>query len=98
FPEYEFDHQDRPRSARRSRFETPSLTLPEGFGRGRLTGCLDLLRHVDRQRAELDRNARAGRLDRAREGAVSLLTDAMVRRAFDLERGDPKVLDRYGRN
>lgn len=98
FPEYEFDHQDRAHTPKRTRFDAPSLTLPENFGRSRLDGRLDLLRHVDRQRKDLDRSTRAGRFDQFREGAVSLLTDARVRRAFDLERDDPRVLDRYGRN
>ena len=29
---------------------------------------------------------------------MALLTDARVRRAFDLDKADPKTLDRYGRN
>jgi hypothetical protein len=31
YPEYEFDHQDRPNKPTRSRFQTPDLTLPEGL-------------------------------------------------------------------
>jgi len=98
FPEYEFDHQDRGRAAKRTQFEIPSLTLPEGFGRDRLGGRLDLLKHVDCQRGDLEQSARGGRFNRFRQGAVSLLTDSRVRRAFELEKNDPKVLDRYGRN
>src|SRR5262249_36192322 len=37
-------------------------------------------------------------LDRFRQGALSLLTDAHVRQAFDLGRTEPRVLDRYGNN
>jgi hypothetical protein len=98
FPEFEFDHQDRKRTPKRTRFETPSLTLPEGFGADRLTSRLALLEHVDRQRGVLDRDGRSGRFDGFQQGAISLLTDPRVRRAFDLDRDDPRILDRYGRN
>lgn len=98
FPEYEFDHQDRPRTPRRRRFQVPDLTLPEGLDDPRLTSRLDLLAHLDRQRSDLDREANVGRFDARRQAAVSLLTDARVRRSFDLADADPKLLDRYGRN
>jgi hypothetical protein len=98
YPEYEFDHQERKRAPREKHFEAPSLTLPEGFGGGRLARRLDLLRHVDRQRESLERDAAAGRFDRHRQGAIALLTDARVRRALDVAGADPKTLDRYGRN
>lgn len=98
YPEYEFDHQDRPRPPKRQRFHVPDLTLPEGLGGGRLTSRLDLLAHLDRQRADLDREATVGRFDARRQAAVSLLTDGKVRRAFDVADSDPRLLDRYGRN
>src|SRR6185503_8045498 len=34
YPEYEFDHQERPHEAKRSQFQAPSLTLPHGIGTG----------------------------------------------------------------
>jgi hypothetical protein len=95
---YEFDHQERPSTARRQRFHVPDLTLPEGLGVGRLASRLDLLAHLDRQRADLDRTADVGRFDARRQAAVSLLTDGRVRRAFDVTDSDPRLLDRYGRN
>jgi hypothetical protein len=98
YPEYEFDHQDRPRTSRRDRFRVPDLTLPEGLGEGRLGARLDLLARLDLQRANLDRTAQLGRFDDRRQAAVSLLTDAKVRRSFDVADADPKALDRYGRN
>ena len=42
----------------RKRFQVPELTLPEGFAASRLAGRLDLLGHLDRQRADLDRVGR----------------------------------------
>lgn len=98
FPEYEFDHQDRPRTPKRLEFQVPDLTLPEGLGGGRLEGRLGLLARLDRQRAGLDASAPTGAFDARRQAAVSLLTDAKVRRAFDVSGSDPKLLDAYGRN
>lgn len=98
YPEYEFDHQDRPRTPSRRAFQVPDLTLPEGLGGGRLADRLGLLDHLDRRMSDLDRAASLGQFDARRQAAVSLLTDGKVRRAFDLADSDPKLLDRYGRN
>ncbi len=96
YPEYEFDHQQRPRPVGQTKvFQAPSLSLPEGLGGGRLDGRLDLLRHIDRQRRDLD--AGAG-FDHNRQTAVALLTQPRVRQAFDVTRADPRTQDRYGRN
>ncbi|MBX6311824.1 MAG: DUF1501 domain-containing protein [Isosphaeraceae bacterium] len=98
YPEFEFDHQERPRKPRRSRFQVPDLSLPEGFSSGRLADRLKLLESIDHQRRLLERSAEESSFDGYRQAAVSLLTDPKVRRAFDVEQGDPKLLDRYGRN
>ncbi len=98
YPEYEFDHQDRPHQPTRQRFQIPDLSLPESWGAGRLSGRLDLLRHLDSRRRQLDRAAAAGSYDRCHQAALSLLTEPRVRRAFDVLDARPAVLDRYGRN
>jgi hypothetical protein len=98
YPEYEFDHQERPHTPKRKTFQAPDLSLPEGLGRGRFGGRLDILKHIDGQRRNLERFAGSRGLDRYRQGAVSLLTDSRVRQAFDVARAGPKVLDRYGHN
>ena len=98
FPEYEFDHQDRPNTPRRTRFEAPSLTLPEGLGRSRIANRIDLLRVLDRQRLGLERYANVGEFDRYRQGAVSLLTDRRIRDAIDVHQAPAEVQDRYGLN
>ncbi len=98
YPEYEFDHQDRKRAPKTRPFKIPDLTLPEGLGNARLTNRLDLLAYIDRQRAYLDRTALIEKFDAQRQAAVSLLVDPKIRRSFDVEGADPKLLDRYGRN
>ena len=98
YPAFEFDHQDRPGQPKAKRFQAPSLGLPEGFSRTRLSARLSLLKCIDHQRAALDAIAESGPLDRYRQAALSLLTDARVKTAFDVVGADPKVLDRYGRH
>jgi len=98
YPVYEFDHQERKRTARDKRFQAPHLSLPEGLGETRLLNRLDLLNGLDQQRRRLDRDARTESFDRSRQDAVSLLTDARVRGAFDVLGAEPSALDRYGRN
>ena len=97
YPEYEFDHQRREFKGR-TKFEAPSLTLPEGFGQARLNGRLALLSQIDEQRHGWDRHGETQQFDRHRQTALSLLTDPRVRKAFDIGQAKPEVLDRYGRN
>jgi hypothetical protein len=96
YPDYEFDHLRRPFTPDRKGFVLPDLSLPQGVDPVRLDARLDILKHIDARRTALD--AAAVGLDRSRQDAVSLLTDARVRRAFDLSKAPPKDLDRYGRN
>ena len=98
YPEYEFDHQQRPYKAKRSGFVIPDLSLPQGVDAARFDARLDVLKGIDRQRKLLDSAANMGAFDHARQDAVSLLTDGRVRKAFDLAHAAPKELDRYGRN
>jgi hypothetical protein len=98
YPEFEFDHQQRKYEPKRQRFLAPDLNLPQGVDGTRFDGRMNVLRGIDGQRRSLGESASAGLFDRSRHDAVSLLTDARVRKAFDLNQASPKDLDRYGRN
>lgn len=98
YPDFEFDHQERKQAAKSKRFQVPSLGMPDGFSRARLSGRMSLLECIDHQRAALDAQAEAQPLDRYRQAALSLLTDARVKQAFDVVDAESKVLDRYGRH
>jgi hypothetical protein len=98
YPEYEFDHQERPQPPKKKVFQAPNVSLPEGLTPGRLGHRLDLLRDIDGQRRDLERAATVGSFDGFRQSAISLLTQARVRQALDVTRAEPRVLDRYGRN
>jgi hypothetical protein len=96
YPEYEFDHQERPFKPTRREFVLPDLTLPQGVDAARLDGRLDLLRHIDDQRRALEQGADG--MARHRQNALSLLTDPKVRRAFDVRQAPARVIERYGNN
>ncbi len=98
YPEFEFDHQQRKYTPKRTTFTIPNLSLPEGLDAARFSSRLNILQAIDSQREQLDSSGRAGAFTRTRADAVALLTDARVRKAFDLNRANPKDLDRYGRN
>ncbi len=98
YPEYGFDHQERPGKPKDKVFQAPSLSLPEGVARGRLDDRVSLLKRLDRQRRDLDRVATIESFDAFRQGAIALLTDPRVRAAFDVTRAPDKVQERYGRN
>lgn len=98
YPEFEFDHEERPNMPRRTAFQAPDLTLPEDFSRDRLRHRLQLLKHVDSQRADLERIAGIEEFDRHQQGAISFLTNSRLREAIDVTLARPETQDRYGRN
>src|SRR5262249_15605440 len=98
YPDYEFDHQQRPLPKKKRVFQAPSLSLPEGLTAHHFDSRLDLLKLVDHQRRDLERIANLEHFDRFRQGVIAMLTDPKVRHAFDVTRADPKTQDRYGRN
>ncbi len=57
-----------------------------------------LLRDLDRQVRELERDAQVGALDSHYQRAFSLLASREVTRAFDLTLEDPRTRERYGMN
>lgn len=99
YPQFGFDHQNKAQKSEQRAFEPLSLSLPAELSAGRLDSRIGMLSDFDRKRAELDGWASSvDSLDQQRSGAVALLTDPKIRRAFDLRDSDPKTLDRYGRH
>lgn len=97
YPDYEFHHANGPEKAGIS-FQAPHLSLPDGLNLSRLNNRLGLLGSIEAQQRQLDEYASTNQFDRYRQGAISLLTDAKVKAAFDVANADAKTLDRYGRN
>ena len=97
FPEYHFDHQERAGTDDRM-FQAPNLTLPHGLTRATFGKRIDLLRSLERQQRFLEQHAAVQHFDRDRQGAISLLSDAKIRWAFDVTSADDKTQERYGKN
>lgn len=98
YPDYEF-HFVRGRERHDNlKFQAPNLSLPEGLTQSRLGQRDRLLHLIESQRQDLNRYPVTQNFNRSRQGAMSLLTDKKVQRAFDVTRADAKVQDRYGRN
>ena len=98
YPEYAFDHQDRPGIVANRKFQIPDLTLQPNLTMDRFGQRMHLLQSIERQRNDLDRLASTEPFDQSRQRAISLLTDPKLKRCLDVESEDPETLTRYGRN
>lgn len=78
-------------------FGPADLALPEEITRDRLDRRFGLLGSIDVRRRDLDRQAAARPFDGFRRRATEILTSSACRDAFDLEREEPRLRDRYGR-
>lgn len=85
-------------------FHVNELALPDGFSVERLErrrGWLDAIeagRDAWQAKAEAQADADADPIARQRAQAYTLLLSGKVARAFELDREDPRVRDRYGRH
>jgi hypothetical protein len=79
------------------RFAASVLDLPDDITPARGRARANWLGLVDRQRREFDQSRSARDFDVFRHQAMDVLASGECRRAFDLEREDPRVRDRYGR-
>jgi len=77
-----------------------SLDLPTGLDGGRVTGRFSLLEQLERSQRELDAQMRRSptSLSSFRDQALRMLTSPDAKGAFDLNRENDKLRDRYGRN
>ena len=99
YPEYVFDHQDRPGVVSADRkFQIPDLTLPAETSFDRFDKRMNLLQTIEHQRMNLDRLSMTEPFDQSRQRAISLLTDPKIKRGLDVSGEPPETLDRYGRN
>jgi hypothetical protein len=72
--------------------------LPNGLTPDRLRTRRSLLESVDQVRADLDRVRAVEAMDQYGQRAVDLLVGNKARDAFDLDKEDPRVRDRYGKH
>ena len=99
FPNYLFNLHDGVASDKDNwTFAVPHLTLQPGMVQRRFRGRLSLLEQMDRQRREFEKSANPAQYGRLRQGVAALMSDAEVRRAFDVRQAPAKTLERYGDN
>ncbi len=79
-------------------FQIPNIGLDDAREADRLQGRISLRKNLDRLSRAVDRLGAMQALDAFELQAANLLTSPDARRAFDLEREDPRLRDRYGRN
>ena len=58
---------------------------------------MSLMRSLDTMRRDLDRSGTMDAMDRYQTQAVDLIMSPRARDAFDIDREDPRLADRYGR-
>jgi hypothetical protein len=80
------------------KLDLPQFALRADVDADRFQRRCDLLAAVDRMRADAHRNRNVERMDEFQQRAVSMLTSAKVREAFDLAREKDALRERYGAN
>ena len=72
--------------------------LPRGLSLGRLNDRDALRRRLNHLRAEVDRAGAQDPFDRYARQALEMVTSTRARRAFELDKEDPRLRDAYGRD
>ncbi len=80
-----------------SKFNVPNLGVDVDV-ESRIRGRVGLLDRIDSFRRDLDAAGSMQAMDEFNQKAVSILSSTAARDAFDLDREDPRVRDRYGRH
>ena len=77
-------------------FRLPNFTMPPGVTLERFGSRRSLLLGFDQLRRDAERSGQLDALDRFDQRAWEILTSPAARDAFDLDKEDPRVRDRYG--
>jgi len=79
-------------------FRVEDLSLPVGLTAAKIGRRRALLAEIDGQSAAIDRLGSGRAFAGIQDKAFTMLTSGQVKRAFELEREDPRLRDRYGRH
>jgi hypothetical protein len=79
-------------------FAPPHLKLAAGLESKAFDDRKNLLSQLDRLRGSLDLAGSLGGTDQFRELAFQMLTSPAIAEAFDIQREEPQLRDRYGRH
>lgn len=78
-------------------FAVPNLKLIDGITANRLDDRARILSGLDRFRRDLDTSGQAATMDAFQTTAYDMISGQAVRQAFDIDKEDPRLRDRYGR-
>jgi hypothetical protein len=82
-----------------ARFEVRDITPPQGVDMGRVQRRRNMLQTIDALQRRADAQPAAfAALDQHYQAALNLITAPETKRAFAIDREDPRLRDRYGRN
>lgn len=81
-----------------SSFAVPDLGQFQGPAATRLNKRMDLSAHFDQIARNMDSSQGFDSLNKFQRQAQVMLTSSQAREAFDINREDPRLRDRYGRN
>ncbi len=98
YPKYLFHHERGFETDPSLHFQAPHLSLPQGLTMDRVIDRVSLRNALEQQTNDLTALAGDEAFDSTRQAAIGLLSNRKVHDAFSLEKVDPKMLDRYGRN
>jgi Protein of unknown function (DUF1501) len=79
-------------------FQVQNLNLAQGLSLEKLEDRRSLVRHFDGVRRHVDELAESQAMDRFAREAFDFVSGPAARRAFDINKEDPKLRDRYGRH
>ena len=79
-------------------FQVQNLNLAQGLNVKRLDDRRSLARHFDTLRRSTEHLAESQAMDRFDKEAYEFVTGPAARKAFDINREDPRLRDRYGRH
>jgi hypothetical protein len=77
-------------------FRVPNFELPSGITLDRVGDRRALLASFDHLRRDVETSGQLAALDRFDQNAWEMLTTRAARDAFDLDKEDPRIRDRYG--
>lgn len=79
-------------------FQVQNLNLAQGLTLEKLEDRRSLVRHFDSARRDLDGLAESKAMDRFSREAYEFVSGPAARRAFDINKEDPRLRDQYGRH
>jgi hypothetical protein len=79
-------------------FSVQNLNLAQGLTVARLDDRRSLLHHFDTARRQIDELAEGQAIDRFSQAAFDFVSGPAARRAFHIDREEPRLRDQYGRH